>query len=84
LTYKVADIRERKNHLKRLIRRKRKELENLEDELQETLRDYKAKKQSNQGKRQAKQSILDRVRKGDMRMTKKMFMKILLSEKEDE
>ena len=65
--------------MKRHIRRKRKELVDLEEELVEVTKQYKTVKQI-QMKRKHKASLLERARNGGMRISKIEFLKMVQGE----
>ena len=73
---KRYELREQKRKVKKQIRRTRKELLELEDNLHELDQQYKVIKQIELNKKH-KESLLARARKGEFRMTKQRFMKII-------
>jgi hypothetical protein len=76
LKEKAQILKEQRRKLKRKLRLKRKEILELEEELDFVAKQHKASKTIEQN-RKFKEIAIDKVRKGEMRITKEQILKIL-------
>ena len=72
----MYELRDKKRKLKKQIRKKRREIFDLEEELFCVAKQHKTAKQIQQSKKY-RSALLARARKGDLRITNKNILKIL-------